>query len=94
MFYGSDSMVYKPTQQHEKDIVEEMKRYKKRSRLEMSFDTSDEDVKDDEDVELKEHDENVGEALQWKRRHFYVNSFFISIFFMLKIEFSYTDTFG
>jgi hypothetical protein len=71
-----------------------MKRYKKRSRLEMSFDTSDEESDENADVELKEHDENVAEALQWKRRHFFVNSFFISIFFMLKIEFSYTDTFG
>jgi hypothetical protein len=71
-----------------------MKAYKKRSIMEMSFDDSDAEHKDVDDVELKEHDENISEALAWKRRHLFINSFFIAIFFMLKIEFSYTDTFG
>lgn len=71
-----------------------MKAYKKRSVMEMSFDDSDADNKEVDDVELREHDENISEALAWKRRHLFINSFFIAIFFMLKIEFSYTDTFG
>ena len=71
-----------------------MKAYKKRSIMEMSFDDSDAEHGDVDDVELKEHDENISEALAWKRRHLFINSFFIAIFFMLKIEFSYTDTFG
>ena len=63
--------------------------------MEMSFDDSEDDHKDkDEEIHLKEHDENITEALTWKRRHLFVNSLFIAMFFMLKIEFSYTDTFG
>lgn len=60
----------------------------------MSFDDSDEQPDDTANVQLKEQDEQIGEAIEWKRRHFFVNCFFISVFFMIKMEFSYTDTFG
>ena len=33
-------------------------------------------------------------AISWKRRHYFVNCFFIAIFFMIKLEFSYSTTFG
>jgi hypothetical protein len=94
MFFGSDTMIHSPTKKDEKEIVDEMKAYKKRSIMEMSFDDSDGEKDKDEEVILKEHDENISEALTWKRRHLFVNSFFTAIFFMIKIEFSYTNTFG
>lgn len=87
-------MIHRPSEKEQEEIVNEMIAYKKRSKMEMSFDDSDEDQKEDEDVHLREHDENITEALTWKRRHLFVNSLFIAMFFMLKIEFSYTDTFG
>lgn len=93
MFFGSDTMVHSPSKKDEEEIVSEMKAYKKRSIMEMSFDDSDAENKEEE-VILKEHDENIKEALAWKRRHLFVNSFFTAIFFMIKIEFSYTNTFG
>lgn len=43
---------------------------------------------------MKEQDEQIAEAIAWKRRHFFVNCFFISVIIMIKMEFSYTDTFG
>ena len=43
MFYGSDTMIHRPTDKEQEDIVNEMKEYKKRSLMEMSFDDSDEE---------------------------------------------------
>jgi hypothetical protein len=40
-----------------------MKKYKKKSLLEMSFESSRDMINEDEDIFLNEHDENVAEAL-------------------------------
>lgn len=67
---------------------------KRRAMLENSFDDSMDEPKEDEEVELPEQEGNIVKALIWKRRHFFVNCFFIAIFFMIKLEFSYTNIFG
>ena len=54
MFYGSDSMIFKPNKKQERQIIKEMLKLRKRGRLEMSFDDSDEEPDDTEGVELKE----------------------------------------
>jgi len=46
MFYGSDCLIYKPPPQDTEEIVEDMKRLKKKNILEQSFDDSDEEPKD------------------------------------------------
>ena len=42
MFNGSDAMIYRPTKKIEKQIIKDMLKLRKRGRLEMSFDDSDE----------------------------------------------------
>jgi hypothetical protein len=47
------------------------------------------------DVETHEKEENVNirRALEWKRKHFFVMSFGVSILLLLKMEYSYTSSF-
>lgn len=71
-----------------------MKQVKLKNMFEQSFDDTDEEPDEEAEIELPEQEKNIGKALEWKRRHFFVNCFFIAVFFMLKLEFSYTDAFG
>jgi hypothetical protein len=63
MFYGSDSMIYKPTPKQQRQILRDMRKLRRRGRLEMSFEDSDENPDDGEGIELKEQDEQIIEAL-------------------------------
>ena len=56
-------MIYKPSPKHEAQIVRDMRSLRKRGRLEMSFEESDEEPDEGADVELKEQDEQIAEAL-------------------------------
>lgn len=42
MFNGSDAMIFRPSKKQEKMIIKDMLKLRKRGRLEMSFDDSDE----------------------------------------------------
>jgi hypothetical protein len=46
MFYGSDSMIFKPSPKQERAIIKEMLKLRKRGRLEMSFENSDDEPDD------------------------------------------------
>jgi hypothetical protein len=74
--------------------VNELKILKRKVILEQSFDDENEEPKEDEEIDMQEHERNIVKALTWKRRHFFINCFFIAIFFMIKLEFSYSNTFG
>ncbi len=71
-----------------------MESLKRKNFFERSFDDSKDEPKEDDPVDLPEEERNIIKAINWKRRHFFVNCFFIAVFFMIKLEFSYTDTFG
>lgn len=71
-----------------------MKAIKLKNLMEQSFDESGEEPNEETEITLPEQEKNISMALEWKRRHFFVNCFFIALFFMLKMEFSYTNTFG
>jgi hypothetical protein len=36
---------------------------------------------------------NIRNALDWKRRHFFVSCFIISLFLLMKMEYSYSNMF-
>ena len=93
MSYSAQHLIFKPELKQQKQIIKDMKRFKKRARLEMSFDESGDEIKEEEEVELPEQEEKIAIALQWKRNHYFINCFFVGIFFMIKMEFSYTLTF-
>jgi hypothetical protein len=59
MYYGSGSLIYKPTKEQQTKIINEMKILKRKGKLEMSFDASDEEPKEDEEFELPECDQQV-----------------------------------
>jgi len=71
-----------------------LKNLKRKTLLEQSFDDEADEPKESDEIVLQEHERNIVKALSWKRRHFFVNCFFISIFFMIKLEFSYSTTFA
>lgn len=62
--------------------------------MSLEEDEEEEDAGKNEEEELGEEDTNIRSALNWKRRHFFINCFFISMFLMLKLEFSYGQIFG
>jgi len=66
---------------------------KRRERLELSKDASDADEVAGSDEE-REDQVKIKQALTWKRRHFFTNSLVVSLFLMVKLEFSYTEVFG
>lgn len=47
----------------------------------------------DEEVHEKEEVVNIRRALDWKRRHFFICCLIVSIFLLLKMEYSYTKVF-
>lgn len=95
MFYGADCLVFKPPPEAEADILAEIEKVKRRNLLEQSIDEDDEDGKvEEEELELAEQERNVGKALLWKRRHFFFCCFLIAVFFLVKLEFSYSDSYG
>lgn len=50
--------------------------------------------KDEDFEEEKEEDVRIREALDWKRRHFFISSLCVSLVLMVKLEFSYSTIFG
>jgi len=93
-WYGTNSLIFMPTVEAEEEIVSELKNLKRKTLLEQSFDDEADEPKETDEIELQEHERNIVKAIGWKRRHFFVNCFFISIFFMIKLEFSYSTTFA
>ena len=88
--YGAKSLIYVPTATDEELIVEDKKRVRRKQAIDLSIDA---DEMEDE-VEDREDDTNIREALVWKRKHFFVICLFVGLFLMLKLEFSYTRIFS
>ena len=93
MLYGSANIIYKPTKAEEEDVRAAKKAARRREKLELSKDASDADDHKGSDEE-KEEDTKIQQALNWKRRHFFINSLVVALFLMVKLEFSYTEIFG
>lgn len=93
MLYGSSNIIYKPTQQEEEEIRSKKKAARRKEKLELSKDASDADDHKGSDEE-KEEEVKIKQALNWKRRHFFINLLIVALFLMVKLEFSYTEIFG
>jgi len=61
--------------------------------MEMSEEDAGQDNLFDEEVHDKEEVVNIRRALDWKRRHFFICCLIVSIFLLLKMEYSYTKVF-
>jgi hypothetical protein len=61
--------------------------------MEMSEEDAGQDNLFDEEVHEKEEVVNIRRALDWKRRHFFICCLIVSIFLLLKMEYSYTKVF-
>lgn len=90
MHYGSNSIIHKPSEPEEREILDKKRKNKRLEDMEMSLDGLGEDDKlyDDDDHE-KEETVNIRRALDWKRNHFFVICVLISIFLLMKMEYSY-----
>ena len=87
-------MITVPTSDQETDILASQKLSKKREKMELA---ADEDAGDDfEEEEQFDREENINikNALQWKRKHFFVMCIFVCILLMIKLEFSYKKMFS
>lgn len=90
LHYGSKSIIHKPTEPEEREILDKKRKNKRLEEMEMSLDGLGEEDKlfEDEDHE-KEENVNIRRALDWKRNHFFIISVLISIFLLMKMEYSY-----
>ena len=94
LHYGAQSIIYKPGEQEEREILNHKQKLRKLERLDLSADDMEIAVKADEEKEAKEENKNIRAALDWKRRHFFVSCIFVTMFIMFKVEFSYTKIFS
>jgi len=99
MIYGGRSIVYKPSKEEEKEIQEERRSRRARERREFSMQMSHSDerpVEEEMDMfgEEKEEDQKISQAIEWKRRHFFISCIIVALFLMVRLEFSYSEIFG
>ena len=95
MVYGTHTLIAKPSHEEEAEIRKRQEDKRKKEKMELSIDEDEEEAGGEgERNELPEEEVNIRTALNWKRRHFLINTFFVSMFLMVKMEFSYTDIFG
>ena len=94
LLHGSQAIIGQPSVDEETEIVEKRKEKQKQDRLELSLDETDagEDLNDLEDD--KDEATNIRRAIDWKRRHFFVACLVVTLFLMVKLEFSYSELFG
>lgn len=96
MFYGGSNIIAKPTRQEEREIINKQKERKEKEMHELSIDSDDDPARmmQEEEEEEREEDVRIRNAIDWKRRHFFIACLAISLFLMIKLEFSYTAIFG
>ena len=94
LHYGSQNIVYKPSEEEEEEILAHQHKLRKMERIDLSVDDKAEAILADDEKEKKEENMNIRNALDWKRRHFFVTCIFVTCFLMLKIEFSYSKIFS
>ena len=90
---GSKEIVYKPTQWEEDQIMEKKKKAKLIEKLEKSLSEGGKEDIGDKYFD-KEENTNIRKAIDWKRHHFFVACIIVTIFLMLKFEYSYTKMFA
>jgi uncharacterized membrane protein YcjF (UPF0283 family) len=93
MHFGAQSIVHKPTEPEEREVLAQKKKNKRIEDMEMSQDGEDNEALFDEEVHDKEENVNIRRALDWKRRHFFISCLIVSIVLVLKMEYSYTKIF-
>ena len=94
LHFGSTEIVHKPTEAEEREILDNKKKARKIERMEMSINDDDGGNLYEEDIFEKEENVNIRRALDWKRRHFFVQCFLVGIVLMLKLEYSYSKIFA
>ena len=88
---GSKGIIYKPTEDEAAIIHNRRKVGKQMEKIELSIDS--EEHENDSFFD-KEENTNIRAALDWKRHHFFVANLIVTIFLMLKFEYSYTKMFA
>lgn len=86
-------IVNKPTEPEEREILNQKQKNKRIEQMEMSQEVEQKDQLFDDEVHEKEEVVNIRRAIDWKRRHFFVCCLLVSIFLVLKMEYSYTKVF-
>jgi len=90
LHFGSMSIIHKPSEAEERDILDNKRKNKMIEKMEMSIDQDDDSFMEDDEL-TKDEVINIRTALDWKRRHFFVVCVCISIFLTVKIEYSYAE---
>ena len=90
LHFGSMSIINKPSEAEERDILDNKRKNKMIEKLEMSVDQNDDSFLEDDEL-TKDEVINIRKALDWKRRHFFVVCVLVSIFLMVKMEYSYAE---
>ena len=90
LYFGSLSIINKPTESEERDILDNKRKNKMIEKLEMSIDDNDDSFLEDDELK-KDEVINIRKALDWKRRHFFVVCVCVSLFLMVKMEYSYAE---
>jgi len=93
LYFGSRMIVNKPTEPEEREILNQKQKNKRIEQMEMSQEVEQKDQLFDDEVHEKEEVVNIRRAIDWKRRHFFVCCLLVSIFLVLKMEYSYTKVF-
>ena len=95
LLFGSNAMIPVPTEEQEFDIRMLQKAAKKREQQEMAAE-GEEGAEDFAEEEPYEREEviNISNGLGWKRKHMFIVSIFVTMFLMIKLEFSYKKMFS
>jgi len=90
LHFGSMSIINKPTESEERDILDNKRKNKMVEKLEMSINADDDSFLEDDELK-KDEVVNIRKALDWKRRHFFIVCVCVSIVLMVKMEYSYAE---
>lgn len=90
IYFGAQAIVNKPTESEERDILDNKRKNKMIERLEMSIDDADDSFQKDDEL-IKDEVVNIRKALEWKRRHFFIMCVIITIYIMVRMEYSYAE---
>lgn len=93
LHYGSNAIIYKPSEEEEEEIHEHQHKLRKLERQDLSIEDKLEAIEADDAKEAKEENHRIRDALEWKRKHFFVTYIAVICWMLLKIEFSYTQIF-
>ena len=94
LFYGASVMVSMPSKSEEAEIIKRQKNERINEQRDNTLDGSESSMyQQSKEESEEEEDVRIRDALAWKRRHFIIICLVIVAFVMLKLQFSYTQTF-